>query len=127
MKMQMNDDYFKLYLERVKSINYLYDNKDENIITLPIEEYLSIFIIGEDNYNNKIMTDANMAFIESLFEIEEIEIIQPNIKNILDIATTHKVSKELNKKIVYRCLDYYNKNNKNILNIENINVVLDSM
>ena len=125
--MQMNDDYFKLYLERVKSINYLYDNKDENIITLPIEEYLSIFIIGEDNYNNKIMTDANMAFIESLFEIEEIEIIQPNIKNILDIATTHKVSKELNKKIVYRCLDYYNKNNKNILNIENINVVLDSM
>lgn len=125
--MQMNDDYFKLYLERVKSINYLYDNKDENIITLPIEEYLSIFIIGEDNYNNKIMTDANMAFIESLFELEEIEIIQPNIKNILDIATTHKVSKELNKKIVYRCLDYYNKNNKNILNIENINVVLDSM
>lgn len=125
--MQMNDDYFKLYLERVKSINYLYDNKDENIITLPIEEYLSIFIIGEDNYNNKIMTDANMAFIESLFELEEIEIIQPNIKNILDIATTHKVRKELNKKIVYRCLDYYNKNNKNILNIENINAVLDSM
>jgi len=125
--MQMNDDYFKLYLERVKSLNYLYDNKDENIITLPIEEYLSIFIIGEDNYNNKIMTDANMAFIESLFELEKIEIIQPNIKNILDIATTHKVSKELNKKIVYRCLDYYNKNNKNILNIENINSVLDSM
>ena len=125
--MQMNDDYFKLYLERVKSINYLYDNKDENIITLPIEEYLSIFIIGEDNYNNKIMTDADMDFIESLFELEEIEIIQPNIKNILDIATTHKVSKELNKKIVYRCLDYYNKNNKNILNIENINSVLDSM
>lgn len=125
--MQMNDDYFKLYLERVKSINYLYDNKDENIITLPIEEYLSIFIIGEDNYNNQIMNDANMAFIESLFELEEIEIIQSNIKNILDIATTHKVSKELNKKIVYRCLDYYNKNNKNILNIENINVVLDSM
>jgi len=125
--MQMNDDYFKLYLERVKSINYLYDNKDENIITLPIEEYLSIFIIGEDNYNNKIMTDANMDFIESLFELEEIEISQPNIKNILDIATTHKVSKELNKKIVYRCLDYYNKNNKNILNIENINSVLDSM
>ena len=125
--MQMNDDYFKLYLERVKSLNYLYDNKDENIITLPIEEYLSIFIIGEDNYNNKIMTDANMAFIESLFELEEIEIIQPNIKNILDIATTHKVSKELNKKIVYRCLDYYNKNNKTILNNENINIVLDSM
>jgi len=125
--MQMNDDYFKLYLERVKSINYLYDNKDENIITLPIEEYLSIFIIGEDNYNNKIMTDANMDFIESLFELEEIEISQPNIKNILDIATTHKVSKELNKKIVYRCLDYYNKNNKNMLNIENINSVLDSM
>ena len=125
--MQMNDDYFKLYLERVKSINYLYDNKDENIITLPIEEYLSIFIIGEDNYNNKIMTDANMDFTESLFELEEIEIIQPNIKNILDIATTHKVSKELNKKIVYRCLDYYNKNNKNIKNIENINAVLDSM
>ena len=127
MKMQMNDDYFKLYLERVKSLNYLYDNKDENIITLPIEEYLSIFIIGEDNYNNQIMNDANMAFIESLFELEKIEIIQPNIKNILDIATTHKVSKELNKKIVYRCLDYYNKNNKTILNNENINIVLDSM
>ena len=127
MKMQMNDDYFKLYLERVKSLNYLYDNKDENIITLPIEEYLSIFIIGEDNYNNQIMNDANMAFIESLFELEKIEIIQPNIKNILDIATTHKVSKELNKKIVYRCLDYYNKNNKTILNNENINVVLDSI
>lgn len=125
--MQMNDDYFKLYLERVKSLNYLYDNKDENIITLPIEEYLSIFIIGEDNYNNQIMNDANMAFIESLFELEKIEIIQPNIKNILDIATTHKVSKELNKKIVYRCLDYYNKNNKTILNNENINIVLDSM
>ena len=125
--MQMNDDYFKLYLERVKSLNYLYDNKDENIITLPIEEYLSIFIIGEDNYNNQIMNDANMAFIESLFELEKIEIIQPNIKNILDIATTHKVSKELNKKIVYRCLDYYNKNYKPILNIENINKVLDSM
>ncbi len=125
--MQMNDDYFKLYLERVKSLNYLYDNKDENIITLPIEEYLSIFIIGEDNYNNQIMNDANMAFIESLFELEKIEIIQPNIKNILDIATTHKVSKELNKKIVYRCLDYYNKNNKTILNNENINVVLDSI
>ena len=125
--MQMNDDYFKLYLERVKSLNYLYDNKDENIITLPIEEYLSIFIIGEDNYNNQIMNDANMAFIESLFELEKIEIIQPNIKNILDIATTHKVSKELNKKIVYRCLDYYNKNNKTTLNNENINVVLDSI
>ena len=125
--MQMNDDYFSLYLERVKSINYLNDNKDERIITLPIEEYLSIFIIGEDNYNNQIMNNADMVFIESLFELEEIEIIQPNIKNILDIATTHKVSKELNKKIVYRCLDYYNKNNKNILNIENINVVLDSM
>ena len=127
MKMQMNDDYFKLYLERVKSLNYLYDNIDENIITLPLEEYLSIFIIGEDNYNNQIMNDANMAFIESLFDLEEIEIIQPNIKKILDIATTHKVSKELNKKIVYRCLDYYNKNNKTILNNENINIVLDSM
>ena len=44
--MELNNDYYKLYLERIKSINYLYENINERSITLTNEEYLSLFIIG---------------------------------------------------------------------------------
>lgn len=125
--MELNNDYYKLYLERIKSINYLYENINERSITLTNEEYLSLFIIGEDNYNNKIMNNVDISFIESLFELDEIEIIHTNIKKILDLTTNYRVSDELNKKIVFKCLDYYNKNNNNALNIININKVLDNI
>ncbi len=125
--MELNNDYYKLYLERIKSINYLYENINERSITLTNEEYLSLFIIGEDNYNNKRMNNVDISFIESLFELDEIEIIHTNIKKILDLTTNYRVSDELNKKIVFKCLDYYNKNNNNALNIININKVLDNI
>ena len=62
-----------------------------------------------------------------MLKLESIELDSDNIKKLLDLVITYRISSELNKKIVYKVLDFYNKYSDNKLNINNINTVLDSI
>lgn len=125
--MIINDDYFNLCLEKIKSINYLNEHINDDSITLSNIEFACLFIIDKDNYNKSIVKGIDNAFIESMLKLESIELDSDNIKKLLDLVITYRISSELNKKIVYKVLDFYNKYSDNKLNINNINTVLDSI
>lgn len=125
--MIMNDDYFNLCLEKIKSINYLNEHINDDSITLSNIEFSFLLIIDKDNCNKKIINGINKAFVESMLKMDSIELDKNNINKLLDLVTNYRVSNELNKKIVHKVLDFYNKNSDNELSTNNINTVLDSI
>ena len=125
--MIMNDDYFNLCLEKVKSINYINDYIDLENMKLLNHEFCSLFIIDEENYNNSLMNSMDIAFIQSIINLKEIELNYENRIKLLELSTTKRVTSKLNRLLVEKCLTYYNKNNENKLDIDNINKVLDSI
>lgn len=125
--MIMNDDYFNLYLEKVRNINYLNEHLNDDHIVLTNEEFCSLFIIDKYNYNKPIMDEIDIVFIESMLELNNIELDRNNINKILDKISTKRINSELNRILVLKCYNYYNKTNYNKISIDNINKVLDSI
>ena len=127
--MIMNDDYYELCLEKIRNINDLNDELNKDNIIIPNDVFCSLFIISKDNYNLQEADPLEIAFIEMSIELDEIEFDRDNLIKLLDLVTTSKVTKELNKELVMRCFDSYNKkvDEENKLDINNINRVLESI
>ena len=127
--MIMNDDYYELCLEKIRNINYLNDELKKDNIIIPNDVFCSLFIISKDNYNLQEANPLEIAFIEMSIELDEIELDKDNLIKLLDLATTSKVTKELNKELVMKCFDSFNKkvDEEDKLNINNINKVLESI
>ena len=124
--MKMNNDYFNLCLERIRLINYLNKNLDKDI-TLSNEDFVQLFIIGEENYENPEMSPIDRAMIETMMNLETIELNKQELRNILDLAVANRVPISMNKLIAYKCLKVYNLNHKNKIGLKNIDTVLDSL
>ena len=127
--MIMNDDYYELCLEKIRNINYLNDKLNKDNIIIPNDIFCSLFIISKENYNLKVMDSLEIDFIKMSIELDEIELDRDNLIKILDLATTSKVSKELNKELIMKCFDSFNKKveDEDKLDINNINRVLESI
>ena len=127
--MIMNDDYYELCLEKIRNINCLNDELKKDNIIIPNDVFCSLFIISKDNYNLQEANPLEIAFIEMSIELDEIELDRDNLIKLLDLATTSKVTKELNKELVMKCFDSFNKkvDEEDKLNINNINKVLESI
>ena len=127
--MIMNDDYYELCLEKIRNINYLNDELKKDNIIIPNDVFCSLFIISKDNYNLQEANPLEIAFIEMSIELDEIELDKDNLIKLLDLATTSRVPKELNKELVTKCFESFNKqvDEEDKLNINNINKVLESI
>ena len=124
--MKMNNDYFNLCLERIRLINYLNKNLDKDI-TLSNEDFVQLFLIGEENYENPEMSPVDRAMIETMMNLETIELNKQELRNILDLAVANRVPISINKLIAYKCLKTYNLNHKNKIGLKNIDKVLESL
>ena len=124
--MKMNNDYFNLCLERIRLINYLNKNLDKDT-TLSNEDFVQLFIIGEENYENPEMSSVDRAMIETMMNLETIELNKQELRNILDLAVANRVPISMNKLIAYKCLKAYNLNHKNKIGLKNIDKVLESL
>ena len=128
--MIMNNDYHKLCIEKIKHINYLNEFLDKKSIIIPNYEFCTLFIIDNNTYNKKIASEIDIEAIKMYIELDEIELDHDNLAHLLDIAVLNRIPKELNEIIVKKCFDYYNLkviDEKNELNINNINKVLESI
>ena len=127
--MIMNDDYYELCLEKIRNINYLNDELKKDNIIIPNDVFCSLFIISKDNYNLQEANPLEIAFIEMSIELDEIELDKDNLIKLLDLATTSRVPKELNKELVTKCFESFNKqvDEEDKLDINNINKVLESI
>ena len=127
--MIMNDDYYELCLEKIRNINYLNEELNKDNITIPNDIFCSLFIISKENYNLKEADLIDIDFIKMSIELDEIDLDRENLIKLLDLATTSKVTKELNKELVLKCFDSFNKKveEEYKLDIKNINNVLESI
>ena len=127
--MIMNDDYYELCLEKIRNINYLNDELKKDNIIIPNDVFCSLFIISKDNYNLQEANPLEIAFIEMSIELDEIELDRDNLIKLLDLATTSRITKELNKELVTKCFESFNKqvDEEDKLDINNINKVLESI
>ena len=127
--MIMNDDYYELCLEKIRNINYLNDELKKDNIIIPNDVFCSLFIISKDNYNLQEANPLEIAFIEMSIELDEIELDRDNLIKLLDLATTSRITKELNKELVTKCFESFNKqvDEEDKLDINNINKILESI
>lgn len=125
--MIMNNDYFNLYLEKIRLLNYIYKYRDEEI-TLSSTEFASLFLIGEDDYNNPQMNPVDVVSIKLTMEFKDDCVInQQNSISILDMALETRIPADLNRDIAYLCMEEYNRRHEKKVSRSNIDRVLDSI
>lgn len=124
--MEMNNDYSKLCLERIRLINYLNNHLKEDI-TLSNDDFILLFLIGEDNYENPEMDPVDRVLIETLIAQESIELRKNELKNILDLALEYRIPSYINQLIGYKCLKKYNLTHEEKIGLKNIDIALESI
>lgn len=124
--MKMNNDYSKLCLERIRLINYLNNHLKEDI-TLSNDDFILLFLIGEDNYENPEMDPVDRVLIETLIAQESIELRKNELKNILDLALEYRIPSYINQLIGYKCLKKYNLTHEEKIGLKNIDIALESI
>ena len=124
--MEMNNDYFNLCLERKRIINYLNNNLGKDM-TISNEDFIQLFLIGEENYGNPEMSSVDRAMIGTMMELDTIKLNKEELRNILDLSVDYRIPISMNKIIAYKCLKIYNLSHNEKIGLKNIDKALESI